>query len=99
MLKRHAYDFTLSTIYCYAYVDETDGNFCMVYVWNIVFISARSIQNSEFADNAYVCVFMYGLHISRLCLKVDCRLESSPVRVNSFIKWVSSTFHQYSVIM
>jgi hypothetical protein len=38
-------------------VGSTDGNVCVV-PWNDIFL-ARSIQNSEFAKNACVCVCVY----------------------------------------
>jgi hypothetical protein len=56
MLKRYVYVFTVRSVNCYDYVGVTDGNACVVYVWyGIIFISARSIQNSEFSQNASVC--------------------------------------------
>jgi hypothetical protein len=32
MLMKYAHVFTLLAVYCYAYVDDTDGNACVVYV-------------------------------------------------------------------
>jgi hypothetical protein len=32
MLKRYAHVFTLPAVYCYTYVDDTNGNACIVYV-------------------------------------------------------------------
>jgi hypothetical protein len=54
MLKRYTYVSTPLAIYCSAYVDDTGGKACVVYVWyGMFFISARSIQNSEFAKNSF----------------------------------------------
>jgi hypothetical protein len=54
MLKRYGNVFTLHAVYYYAYEDDTDGQACVVYVWYIFFISARCIQNLEFAKNVWV---------------------------------------------
>jgi hypothetical protein len=48
-------------------MNDTDDNTCVVYIYGIFFISARCIQNSEFAKNAHGnCMFWYGLLLPSL---------------------------------
>jgi hypothetical protein len=59
MLRRYAKVFTLPAVHCYAYVDNTEGKVCIVHVH--FFVSAKSIQNLQFAKNA--CVYPGRDHI------------------------------------
>jgi hypothetical protein len=72
MLMRYAYVFTLPAIYCSTYVEETDGNACVVYIrYGIFLISARSIQKWEFAKNLYRNLEYSGMDYIFLVLFYD----------------------------
>jgi hypothetical protein len=64
MKKRRVY--VLPEVYCYPYMDNTDGNACVVYVWYGIFYYF-SWENLEI--NIYkecICVFRHEFHVSSL---------------------------------
>jgi hypothetical protein len=68
-MLRYAYVCTSPAIYRYIYVNDTDANTSIVYVWyGTSSISAKSMQNSEFAKEHIwkLCIFQYRLHLSSL---------------------------------
>jgi hypothetical protein len=59
---------TLHVVYCHAYVSDTGGKACVVYVWcSVLFISARSIHNLE---RTCVCIVMWILPLQSCCIVV-----------------------------